>query len=382
MASDQKKILREIDEHEIAVRREFLGFSNQDAAGLDLVSVVVGEDLQEIVDTLFDHIMAFDEINYVISEPGSRERLTGLLKRYLLNLGRFADQPAYSADRQRIGLTHRRKGIAAKWFLGAYAKLNEIIVMRVARRYADRPEDLAAAVIALNRILSYDMLLAAEAYQSGAAQPTGKLSAQLTQARGTIAKLARVDEATGVSSAAHLMECLEMERVRTRRYGHPFTVAAVSVDYFEEIVNEYGQKFGNLVLREVAGLIRETVRPSDQVGRIDEGIFVVGLVECTGERACDVAERLRMKVSITPIQLDGISASTTVSIGVSCWHEALDDLEALLVAAGTAMARAQKNGGNRVAVDRTIVLTGIETSSDGIIEPDDDDEPLPFVSGG
>lgn len=84
---------------------------------------------------------------------------------------------------------------------------------------------------------------------------------------GLILTLSRTDPLTGVHNRRSVMELLESEVARTLRHAPPLAVVILDMDFFKQVNDTWGHPTGDLVLKETARLLRETLRQSDIVGR-------------------------------------------------------------------------------------------------------------------
>jgi len=95
------------------------------------------------------------------------------------------------------------------------------------------------------------------------------------------------------------------------------------VDRFKEINDRYGHQVGDVVLQEIASVLRETVRSTDMIVRYGGDEFLVVLTE-TGENSEEVADRIQHAVHDNE-KLRQISGfRVTVSVGSIFWHPHAD----------------------------------------------------------
>ena len=100
------------------------------------------------------------------------------------------------------------------------------------------------------------------------------------------------DSLTGLYNR-HFMEiALDRELRRATRHQQPLAVLVLDVDHFKAFNDTHGHEAGDVVLREVAGTLRETVRSEDIVCRFGGEEFVVILPELSTEEALARAESL------------------------------------------------------------------------------------------
>ena len=127
----------------------------------------------------------------------------------------------------------------------------------------------------------------------------------------------------------------------------------VDVDQFKQINDSYGHNSGDVVLRQVATVLRKEARSEDVICRLGGEEFLVICPDTPLGAALHLAERLRLGVSQARTTNGAISHSATVSIGV-CQREAgMTRMDELIKAADGALYDAKRAGRNRVAATRT-----------------------------
>ncbi len=130
---------------------------------------------------------------------------------------------------------------------------------------------------------------------------------------------ARHDALTGVFNRHYFNELIAQEVLRASRYNHPIGLLMIDVDRFKEINDRYGHQTGDMVLKEIADVLRTTVRQTDMIVRYGGDEFLIMLTE-TGEDAEEAAIRVRAAV-VGSDKLKQISGfDVTVSVGSIFWH--------------------------------------------------------------
>ena len=110
--------------------------------------------------------------------------------------------------------------------------------------------------------------------------------------------LAVTDGLTGLYNRKKLDEILADQFARFRRHRRPFALLMLDLDNFKSINDSYGHVAGDEVLKEVAAMLKQSVRTVDYVARYGGEEFVVVLVETPLGAALDVAERIRAVVEV------------------------------------------------------------------------------------
>jgi diguanylate cyclase (GGDEF)-like protein len=138
----------------------------------------------------------------------------------------------------------------------------------------------------------------------------------------------------------------EQEMARARRNGQPISILMVDIDHFKHINDQYGHALGDLVLKDIASLLRSTLREQDLLCRWGGEEFVMLLSDTDLDEALTVAERARQSIEQAIIEIQGASLHITVTIGVA---RVGDDLDQAVDAADQAMYEGKRAGRNRVS---------------------------------
>ena len=160
-------------------------------------------------------------------------------------------------------------------------------------------------------------------------------------------KMAAVtDPLTGLLNRRGFFEATNSVIWRHRRHPTPISVLVFDLDHFKSINDRFGHGVGDAMLRLFAGVVRQTMRSSDVIGRLGGEEFVA-LLPGTPADAARVAERVRVAFAAASIVRNGQPVVGTVSVGVACGSP-LSALDLLIARADTALYRAKTNGRNRV----------------------------------
>lgn len=164
-------------------------------------------------------------------------------------------------------------------------------------------------------------------------------------------QIASCDQLTDALSRRAWVERARSEVKRASRHNRPLSLAMLDIDKFKSINDTYGHPAGDEVIKNVAGLCMSNMRDSDLFGRLGGEEFALLMPETDADRARMFADRLRVLVGGTPVDL-GQPVFATVSIGVAQFNAANADLDDVLQRADAALYQAKNNGRNRTEVDR------------------------------
>jgi len=169
------------------------------------------------------------------------------------------------------------------------------------------------------------------------------------QERILLEQQASIDALTGIRNRRSFYELGEVELKRALRHKVPLAALMVDADYFKKINDNYGHAVGDLVLKDLAATMSETLREVDLLGRVGGEEFVVLLLHTSLPQALEVAERLRLNIAERKVSLpEGASINFTVSIGLAMLTDQEKQLTDLFKKADLALYEAKKLGRNRV----------------------------------
>jgi len=184
------------------------------------------------------------------------------------------------------------------------------------------------------------------AYPLAVGMATYRLSRSIRDQNRTLAERSRIDGLSGVLNRGHWEEVVSNEFQRFCRTGHPVSLLMIDIDHFKQINDRHGHPVGDQVIRNVAALLRETLRGPDTVGRYGGEEFGIVLPDTGAHGAFVIAERIRERVAGAPLARER-DIRGTVSIGIAEADVALSDVGEWIVRADRALYRAKALGRNR-----------------------------------
>jgi len=157
------------------------------------------------------------------------------------------------------------------------------------------------------------------------------------------------DGLTGLNNQTYFKKFLDLEIIRSERQKYPIGLMIIDVDNFKRINDQLGHLAGDLILKELAQLIKNNVREIDLSARYGGDEFVVVLPYTDQAEAGQIVERLQDALvqwgttKGSPLGREPI----TVSIGVASYPDHGVNAEELIQKADEALYRAKKEGKNR-----------------------------------
>lgn len=162
---------------------------------------------------------------------------------------------------------------------------------------------------------------------------------------------AQTDYLTGVLNRRRFVESAEGELARAMRYQRSLSLLMFDIDHFKSINDTWGHAIGDVVLQQVAHLIRDALRGADIFGRTGGEEFAAVLVETEANAAAMVAQRLCSTIADAEIVPQGTERiPVTISIGLAPLNGRSISFDDLMNEADQAMYAAKEAGRNRISV--------------------------------
>ncbi len=173
-----------------------------------------------------------------------------------------------------------------------------------------------------------------------------ELNRILEERTETLEKLASTDALTGLFNRHMFSELFKRELAQSRRYKTPLSLVLLDVDHFKKVNDTHGHLVGDGVLKQIAALMRESVRIADITARWGGEEFAVMLPHTTVEGAHITAEKIRSAIEAAHFESVG---AVTASFGIAQLEEN-ESQEPFFDRADKALYRAKVAGRNRVEV--------------------------------
>ena len=183
-------------------------------------------------------------------------------------------------------------------------------------------------------------------------QQLRKFAAELAASNQRLQQLALTDVLTELPNRRNANEQLDRQWAIAERTGRPLSCMMVDIDYFKKINDTYGHTVGDDVLKQVANVLRLTVRKQDLVCRLGGEEFLVICPDSPPEKAFQYAERLRQSVVSSNLRSTaGSDIHLTISIGLAYKNPELSNVEMLLQLADKRLYAAKAGGRNKTVAE-------------------------------
>jgi diguanylate cyclase (GGDEF)-like protein len=149
---------------------------------------------------------------------------------------------------------------------------------------------------------------------------------------------ALTDSLTGLPNARSLQLQFEKEVSRSKRTGRTFQFIMFDLDDFKVVNDTFGHRVGDIMLCEVAQILRGQLRDYDFLARYGGDEFIAIVPELNQESVEELCQRIEQTVLGFELPVDGERfARVGISVGAATYPEHGETLDQIMVAADQCM---------------------------------------------
>jgi diguanylate cyclase (GGDEF)-like protein len=151
------------------------------------------------------------------------------------------------------------------------------------------------------------------------------------------------DGLTNLFNRRYMEETLVREIRNAQRNQTMIAIIMLDIDHFKHFNDSFGHAAGDALLRGIGGMLQTEIRGGDLACRYGGEEFTIILPETDLQAALEIAEKLRRKVKLLQIQLNGAKVGeVTISLGVAAYPQHGATWEDVLHAADMALLKAKQ----------------------------------------
>lgn len=159
---------------------------------------------------------------------------------------------------------------------------------------------------------------------------------------------ASVDTLTGLRNRRTIDAYMDKALYRARGEDVDFSIFMCDLDNFKRINDTYGHDCGDLVLKNVARVIQEEIRPDDIVFRFG-GEEILMIISAKAHIAKKVAERCRAAIEASSVEYRGENIKVTMTFGGASYYQGVTK-ETMIKRADANLYEGKSNGKNQVVM--------------------------------
>jgi len=144
---------------------DLLQIHEQDLLALRQMEPLFRQEAESVARKHYDRLLQYPDMRALIEAHSTVERMMGTFQEWVRSLPRWRLDSDDVSLRKRIGYTHARIALPAPMYIGSFARLFERLVPAIVRHYRRKPNQLSAALLALNRIVLLETMLVMQSYE-------------------------------------------------------------------------------------------------------------------------------------------------------------------------------------------------------------------------
>ncbi len=308
------------------------------------------------LDEILDHIL-----NFTTQHLEAPHILILLAERETLSVKRISGFPALAAE-TKIQFGKELSGLCAKE--QQVIVMNHISAKKKASFSETRHEDiesiLSFPLLSHGHVLG--VLTIGKTLKDGFSEETVRMFTILSSLFAAFMQnsllfeqtktLSITDGLTNTYNHRYFQEYLTREVQRSERYKNPVSMAMIDIDNFKAVNDAYGHRQGDIILRNVADLLKRNYRDVDFIARYGGEEFAVVLPETDVLGAYVATERCRALIQKHKFRIMKKNAGLkiTISCGVASCPKHASTKENFINVADAALYKAKEEGRNKVCL--------------------------------
>ncbi|WP_295893829.1 GGDEF domain-containing protein [uncultured Vibrio sp.] len=284
-----------ISDSELKQRLHLFRLTPSDLNEIRTIKSMVSRELDTIVDEFYEHQTHTPDVETLIGDAGTLQRLMAALRRYIVDLFTKEIDLDYVEHRLRIGLVHKRIGVDPKMYLSAVNYLKSTISETI-RKNIQAPEYAGLLCDILDRLIDFDVSYVFDTYiksmmneieleRNKSYQYANDLESVVQERTQNLEKMTRLDPLTNLYNKRAFDEFTPKLFSEAKDKKDPISIVYIDVDRFKKFNDDHGHEEGDSVLIVVSDCIRGVSRSVDLCFRMGGDEFVVVMPSCTKESA-------------------------------------------------------------------------------------------------
>ena len=157
------------------------------------------------------------------------------------------------------------------------------------------------------------------------------------------------DGTTGIYNKRYLLDRIDSDYSHAQRHRTNLSLLMFDIDHFKKINDTYGHPAADSALKDLALIVRKTLRTSDVFARYGGDEFVVLMREIDDAGTLVLAKRIRKLVKKHKFIFEGMKISFTISLGIASLSDKVSNASELIQLADKYLYKAKRAGRNRIA---------------------------------
>jgi diguanylate cyclase (GGDEF)-like protein len=174
-----------------------------------------------------------------------------------------------------------------------------------------------------------------------------QMEAELRSKNKELETVSRIDPLTGLSNRRDMLEKINYEREKILRSKKPCCFILSDIDNFKKVNDTYGHDFGDYVLTQVGGILKDGVRNQDHVCRWGGEEFLLVLPETDMTGGVVVSQKIQKVLREYQLVLGSVEAKVSLTFGVTL-YDPFNEVDETVKRADELLYIGKKNGKDRI----------------------------------
>lgn len=309
-----------LSQREIARRKALVQLGHEDVRQLKASRPFVEPHVDDIVERFYAQQANVPEMAPLIADAPTLHRLKATMRNYVLGLFSGVYNQAYVDNRLRIGMVHKRIGVAPELYLSAMLLLSALLLSLIEETSGQ--EEARIRRHALNKLLHFDLGLVFDTYinslmteveaaktrlQEYASSLEDKVATRTRQ----LEELSRQDELTGLWNRRAFRDNVHRDLASAKRHRRPLCLLYLDLNGFKALNDTQGHEVGDRYLVQMGDTLRRSVRANDLACRCGGDEFRIVMPD-TDLASARIAHK-RLVDTLRRESLEGLSFSTGIA---------------------------------------------------------------------
>ena len=167
--------------------------------------------------------------------------------------------------------------------------------------------------------------------------------------------LSKQDVLTGLFNRQYFLEELDLTITNAVSGSENAALIYMLMDNFKDIKDTIGIGAADMVISDIADLLREHTNDSDIVARFGDHSFTILRKDCDHDSITALGDKIRQVIEDHIAEIEGKSITTTCSIGMSIIGESAPSAHEIISRADLACEVARSSGGNKIHLHNPVV---------------------------
>lgn len=176
------------------------------------------------------------------------------------------------------------------------------------------------------------------------------IESKLIETNSNLTLMANTDLLTKLYNRRFVIDKIEEELERTKRFGGNMSIVLADIDFFKNINDSYGHDCGDYVLKELSAVLQDNIRTIDTLARWGGEEFLFLLPETDTTQSVMLANKLRKTIQNMNLKYNEQPINITMTFGISAYDDSCITMDDIIKNADIALYNGKNDGRDCIKV--------------------------------